>query len=173
VIFNGTDGANPHGTLVQGLNGNFYGTTTAEGAHAKGTVFEIAPGGKLTTLYRFCFQGNCTDGADPIAGLVQATSGNFYGTTYVGGTYGAGMVFEITPVGKLTTLYRFCSQGNCTDGADPQAGLVQAINGSFYGTTVGGGTYGEGTVFEITAGGRLTTLHSFCSQTGCTNRRPS
>ncbi|MBV8356800.1 MAG: hypothetical protein JO189_02535, partial [Deltaproteobacteria bacterium] len=116
VIFNGTDGANPHATLIQGLNGNFYGTTTAEGAHAGGTVFEITPGGKLTTLYSFCSQLNCTDGADPIAGLVQATNGNFYGTTYVGGAHGCGTVFEITPGGQLTTLYKFCSQPSGTDG---------------------------------------------------------
>jgi uncharacterized repeat protein (TIGR03803 family) len=160
-----TDGANPGAGLIQATNGNFYGTTSAGGAHGGGTVFEITAGGQLTTLHNFCSQLGCADGVNPGAGLIQATDGNFYGTTYSGGTssacsgYGCGTVFEITTGGQLTTLHNFCSQTNCTDGVGPVA-LVQATNGSFYGTTAGGGT-GCGTVFEITAAGKLTTLHSF------------
>jgi hypothetical protein len=75
-------------------------------------VFEITPGGKLTTVYSFCSKTNCTDGGRPEAGLVQGTDGNFYGTT-------ESTVFRITPAGKLTTLYSFCSKPNCVDGADP------------------------------------------------------
>jgi uncharacterized repeat protein (TIGR03803 family) len=160
--FDGADGANPAAALVQATNGNFYGTTEFGGAHGLGTVFEVAAGGELTTLYSFCAQPGCIDGANPAGGLVQATNGNFYGTTHTGGANGgSGTVFKITPEGRLTTLYSFCAQTNCADGLNPVAGLVQAANGNFYGTTLAGGAKGGGAVFEITAGGTLTTLHSF------------
>src|ERR1022692_3416783 len=103
------------------------------------------PAQTLTTLYSFCSQSGCTDGDAPYAGLVQATNGDLYGTTVYGGTSGtntSGTVFKITPGGTLTTLYSFCSQTNCTDGADPYAGLVQATNGDLYGTTSIGGANG-------------------------------
>ena len=115
------------------------GTSTGQrrraGPTADGTVFKITPSGTLTTLHSF----DGTDGANPYAGLVQATDGNFYGTTSSGGANGDGTVFKITPSGTLTTLYSFCSQSGCTDGANPDAGLVQATNGNFYGTTLDGG----------------------------------
>jgi uncharacterized repeat protein (TIGR03803 family) len=161
--FDGTGGQDPVGALVQATNGNFYGTTEFGGANSyHGTVFKITSSGRLTTLYSFCSQINCMDGGYPYAGLVQATNGNFYGTTeYGGANHYYGTVFKITPSGTLTTLYSFCSQNNCIDGEGPYAGLVQATNGNFYGTTVFGGANNLGTVFEITPGGRLTTLHSF------------
>ena len=166
-----TDGANPDAALVQATNGNLYGTTTAGGVNGSGTVFMMTPSGSLTTLYSFCSQSDCPDGSFPNAALLQATDGNFYGTTFVGGVEGEGTVFKITPSGTLTTLYSFCSQGypSCTDGSNPYAGLVQATNGYLYGTTVTGGDLGAGTVFRITPGGTLTTLYSFCSQSGCTD----
>src|SRR5271170_4526449 len=167
--FDVTDGSNPYAGLVQGTNGNLYGTTYFFGVNGNGTAFEITPSGTLTTLYNFCSQSGCTDGADPYAGLVLATNGNFYGTTYVGGSAGDGTVFELTPKGTLTTLYSFCSLSGCTDGANPSAGLVLATNGNFYGTTVRGGANGYGTVFEITTSGNRTTLYSFCSLSGCTD----
>src|ERR1022692_4206270 len=117
----------------------------------------------LTTIHRFCSQSGCPDGANPWAGLVQATNGGLYGTTYYGGTNSAGTIFKITPGGTLTTLYSFCPQTNCTDGFGPQAGLVQAANGDLYGTN-GGGANSSGAVFKITPSGTLTTLYSFCSQ---------
>jgi uncharacterized repeat protein (TIGR03803 family) len=158
------DGYYSEAGLIQASNGDFYGTTTFGGAGGVGTVFRITPGGKLTTLYSFCSQSNCTDGEYPEAGLVQATNGNFYGTTYGGGgANGRGTVFKITPGGTLTTLYSFCPQSGCPDGGSPQAGLIQATNGSFYGTTFAGGAHDLGTVFKITPGGNLTTLYSFCS----------
>ena len=106
----------------------------------------------LTTLYSFC---GCTDGSYP-QGLVQATDGNFYGTTIAGGTNG-GTVFAITPSGSLTTLYTFCSQSGCTDGQSPDGELAQDTNGNFYGTTAFGGTsddceFGCGTVFSLSTG---------------------
>jgi uncharacterized repeat protein (TIGR03803 family) len=168
VNFDGTNGSVPEASLVQGLDGDFYGTTYFGGSttncHASGgcgTVFKITAAGTLTTLYNFCAQANCADGQLPSAGLFLATNGNFYGTTVSGGTNGQGTVFKITPAGALTTLYSFCAQTNCTDGSAPVAGLVQATNGSFYGTTSTGGSDGGGTVFKMTAAGTLTTLQSF------------
>src|ERR1035438_7907253 len=111
----------------------------------------------------FCSQTNCTDGDGPFAGLVQAANGDLYGTTYLGGTGNGGTIFKIAPGGTLTTLYSFCSQTNCTDGANPYAGLVQATNGDLYGTTVSGGANGCGTVFKITTSGTLTTLYTLCT----------
>src|SRR5208337_4428285 len=155
-----TDGANPYAALVQGTDGNFYGTTL--GGAANGTVFKMTPGGTLTTLYTFCY--GCT-GVSPYAALVQGSDGNFYGTTSFGGANGDGTVFRITPSGTLTTLHSF----DGTDGAAVYAGLVQGTDGNFYGTTAQGGGSGVGTVFTITPGGTLTTLYSFCSQSGCTD----
>jgi uncharacterized repeat protein (TIGR03803 family) len=173
AIFDGTNGEEPVGSLVQGLNGNFYGTTYVGGVNSSdcdgdgcGTVFEITPAGKLTTLYSFCSQPNCADGEYPAGGLILATNGNFYGTTGSGGANGGGTFFRITSGGKLTTLYSFCSQASCSDGKGPGA-LVQGVNGNFYGTTFSSGVNGDGTVFEITPAGKLTTLYSFCSQAKC------
>jgi uncharacterized repeat protein (TIGR03803 family) len=166
------DGYIPFAGLVQATDGNFYGTTESGGAQGGGTVFKITPSGTLTTLYSFCSQSGCPDGDGPTAGLVQASDGNFYGTTYGGGTNncfgyaGCGTVFRITPSGTLKTLYSFCSQSGCPDGHSPNAALVQATDGNFYGTTESVGT---GTVFKITPSGTLTTLYTFCSQSGCTD----
>jgi uncharacterized repeat protein (TIGR03803 family) len=162
-----TDGAHPYAGLVQATDGNFYGTTGIGGTNNNGTVFKITPSGTLTTLHRFCSQSGCTDGYDPQGAFVQGTDGNLYGITAGGGANDNGMVFKITPSGTLTTLYSFCSQSGCTDGANPFAGLVQATDGNFYGTTLGGGASTNcrgnpcGTVFKITPSGSLTTLHSF------------
>ena len=168
--FNGADGARPTTAgVVRGTDGNFYGTTLYGGANAAGAVFKITPSGTLTTLHSFCSQGGCADGEWPYAGLLQATDGNLYGTTHLGGPYGGGTIFKITPSGTLTLLYSFCSQSQCTDGQEPFAGLIQATDGNFYGTTQLGGAQGAGTAFEITPSGTLTTLYSFCSQSGCTD----
>src|SRR5580693_4507180 len=86
ATFNGTNGLSPYGALIQGTDGNLYGTThggfgIAGGANDPGTVFKITPGGTLTTFYSFCSLPNCADGANPYVGLIQASDGNFYGTT--------------------------------------------------------------------------------------------
>jgi uncharacterized repeat protein (TIGR03803 family) len=168
--FTGADGATPVAGLIQATDGNLYGTTDWGGANCDGgvgcgTVFKITRGGTLTTLHIF----NGSDGSGVLAGLIQATDGNFYGTTIGGGAAGYGTVFKITPSGSLTTLYSFCSQTGCTDGGVPYAGLIQATDGNFYGSTLEGGANGYGTVFKITPSGSLTTLDSSCSQTGCTD----
>ncbi|HEV3278509.1 MAG TPA: choice-of-anchor tandem repeat GloVer-containing protein [Terriglobia bacterium] len=157
--FDNTDGAYPPGGLVEARDGNFYGTTSSDGANGEGgTVFEVTPSGTLTTLYNFCSQGGfCTDGYSPNA-VVQATDGNFYGTTAEGGASFNGTIFKITSDGALTTLYNFCSQSGCTDGDSPEAAVTEDTNGNFYGTTSFGGTssacdpYGCGTVFSLSVG---------------------
>ncbi len=146
--------------LVQASDGNFYGTTFELGAHNAGTVFRITRGGILTTLHNFCAQKNCADGAEPVGRMVLATDGNFYGMTLRGGANKDGTVFKITG-GKLTTLYTFCSLAACADGEIPDGELTQATDGSLYGTTSSGGANGDGTVFQITTEGTLTTLHNF------------
>ena len=157
-----TDGGNPDAGLVLATNGDLYGTTYEGEASDAGAVFKITPGGKLKILYSFCSQINCTDGYFPYAGLIQATNGYFYGTTYLGGTNNQGTVFRIiTPSDTLKTLHSFDITTNPMDGVEPYAGLVQASDGNFYGTTYGGGSYLYGTVFKITTNGTLTTLHSF------------
>jgi uncharacterized repeat protein (TIGR03803 family) len=168
--FDNTDGANPNPAtwLVQATNGNLYGTTVAGGtiSPGDGTVFKITPGGTLTTLYNFCSLSGCTDGENPQV-LIQATNGDFYGTTVAGGANGSGgTIFKITPAGTLTTLYSFCAQVGCPDGSYPAA-LVQATNGDFYGITPRKGPLASGTIFKITPSGTLTTVHGFCSETDC------
>jgi uncharacterized repeat protein (TIGR03803 family) len=161
--FNGTNGADPfYAVLVQGLDGNLYGTTSARGAHGKGTVFKITPGGTVTTLYSFCAKSKCADGSTPYGGLVVGTDGNFYGTTFVGGTLNAGTIYKITPAGKLTTVHSFAFN----DGYNPYDALVQGSDGNYYGTTTYGGAHLLGNVFKMTPQGVVTNLHSFNSSDG-------
>jgi len=169
VNFDGTDGGNPVASLVQGLDGNFYGTTTDAGEHNGGTIFKITSSGVLTTLYNFCSDSGCEDGAYPEGTLALGSDGNFYGTTLHGGVstcqFTCGTLFKITPDGRLTTIYLFSGD----DGSNPVAGLIQAADGSFYGTTVAGGANGNGTLFKVTSKGKLTTLYTFCSQPNCSD----
>ena len=165
----------PLAGLVAGTDGNFYGTTLSGGANSFGTVFKITPAGVLTTLHSFCAQTGCTDGQSPFAGLIQATDGNFYGTTTSGGSmycyYGAqgGTIFKVTPGGRLTTLHSFCY----SEGRGPESPLTQATDGRLYGTARSGGNGGNGnctavfdpgcgTMFKIALGGVLTNaVHTF------------
>jgi uncharacterized repeat protein (TIGR03803 family) len=129
----------PRAGLIQGSDGNFYGTTEEGGAKDRGTIFKITPEGGLTTLYNFCSQSDCSDGATPYAGLIQASDMDFYGTTKNGGAFKKGAIFKITAAGNFTTLYSFCSLSGCSDGTHPYAALLQATNGNLYGTTEDGG----------------------------------
>ncbi len=137
LSFNGSNGEYPYSGLVQ-ANGNFYGVTFYGGTYGQGTVYKITPSGTLTTLHSFGF--DLTDGANPWAALAQATNGNLYGTTSLGGSYNYGTFFEITLSGTLTTLYSFCPQiGDCADGEWPTSTPVQGADGNFYGTAPSGG----------------------------------
>jgi uncharacterized repeat protein (TIGR03803 family) len=170
--FSGANGADPNSeALVQGLDGNFYGTTQTGGANQVGVVFRITPQGTLTALHSFCAQPNCTDGSGPRGGLVLGRDGNFYGTTVKGGTEnlsggGNGTIFKITPAGTLTVLHSFCGAA-CSEGVNPYSRLVESTGGTFFGTTLSGGVYGLGTVYKITLQGVFSTIYNFCAVTGC------
>jgi uncharacterized repeat protein (TIGR03803 family) len=134
------------GGLIQGTDGNFYGTTPSGGTNDAGTVSEITPAGVVTVLASF--GASSTDGADPIS-VIQGTDGNFYGITALGGTNGSGTIFKITPAGVETVLYSLPARVNPEDTIGPN-GFIQGTDGSFYGTTQSGGTNGDGTVFKYT-----------------------
>jgi len=179
---NDVDGFAPFAPPVQGMDGNFYGMTTAGGNRSKctygdagcGVIYKFTPSGKFKVIWTF----DQTNGGNPAGPLVLGTDGNFYGTTELGGTFGkifenAGVVFKVTPSGKYTVLHAFCSQTNCTDGANPLGGLGQGADGNFYGTTEYGGTgtggLRQGVVFKITPTGKFSVLYNFCSVTSCTD----
>jgi uncharacterized repeat protein (TIGR03803 family) len=176
TLYSFTSGAghNPSdfGGLVQGTDGNFYSTTLAGGIvtalcglNGCGTVFKITPEGTLRTLHNFTSKDG--EGAGPEGTLIQATDGNFYGTTTVGGSSpncpdGCGTVFKITAEGTFTTTARLSP----SDGNSP-LGLVQGTDGNFYGTTeVGGFSCSCGAVFQVTPEGVVTLLHSFHNNAG-------
>ena len=170
VLYNFSDGLNrdgllPKANVIQGSDGCYYGTTSAGGADGQGTVFKVSPTGSVITLHSF----TCADGSSPEAALVQGGDGNFYGTTYYGGPYNTGTVFKISPGGDFVSLYAFSEVSGPSaanpNGANPAASLVQGSDGNFYGTTYYGGKNGTGTVFQISPGGTLVTLHTFTSVT--------
>jgi uncharacterized repeat protein (TIGR03803 family) len=153
------DGSYPYGGLIQGRDGNFYGTTYSGGITNEGTVFQFLTNGMLITLHSF----TGTNGANPYtAPLVEGADGIFYGTTSAGGTNGDGTIFQITTNRALTTLFEFDN----TNGLYPYAGLSFGPDGDLYGTTIEGGTNRCGTVFQITTNGNLTTLFQFDGTNG-------
>jgi len=161
--FNGADGAHPQSGLVQATGGNFYGTTSDGGANNQGTVFKVDSTGAVTVLHSF----NGTDGAQPSGGLVLAGDGNLYGATQFGGFNltsffpGEGTAFKITTGGVFTVLHYF----GATENAFFPGGLIQGIDGNFYGTTVQGGAQNAGTLFRMNSSGTVAVIHSFNSDT--------
>jgi uncharacterized repeat protein (TIGR03803 family) len=163
--FDLANGAFPWATLIQGTDGNFYGTAENGGKHLGcnteygcGTVFRMTPGGKLKTIVNF----NGKDGDQSFAALVQGPDGTLYGTTLEGGLTsaffpnGMGTVFAITPAGKRTTVYRF---HGLSDGANPGSAVIFGSDGNLYGIT--GGAYNAGTLYKLTTAGVITTLWDF------------
>ena len=162
------DGLGPD-AMIQGADGNFYGTTTAGGKYGLGAVFKVTPGGVESLIYSFA--GGPANGATP-QGVIQGSDGNFYGATAGGGSgpcsFGCGTVFKLTPTGVLTTLYFF---SGATDGGVPN-GVIQGSDGNFYGTTAFGGvtnnqcgSRGCGVVFKVTPAGVETALYAFIAGT--------
>ena len=150
------DPINPQydGLISQGRDGKMYSTTITGGANGVGTMFQMTTGGTPAVLYNFAC---CSVAYEPYSGLTLGADGNFYGTTSVGGTFGSGTVFKLTPTGTLSVLYNFAG----SDGGDPHAPPIQGTDGNFYGTTLGGGAQSLGTVYKLTPSGTLTTLYSF------------
>ncbi|MBW8894640.1 MAG: Ig-like domain repeat protein, partial [Acidobacteria bacterium] len=154
--FNGGEGAYPLSAVIQGRDGFLYGTTYYGGASSAGTVYRLDPAtGAVTTLHSF----NFADGSSPYGGLIQASDGLLYGTTYFGGPSGYGTVYRLDLAGALTVLHGFAY----SDGANPYLGaLLQASDGLLYGTTIAGGAFRVGVSYRIDrTGTNFTTLHSF------------
>jgi uncharacterized repeat protein (TIGR03803 family) len=160
-----TDGSEPNPGILLGSDGNLYGTTESGGTSNSGIFFKVTLGGKLTTLYNFSCP-NCTGGQKP-NGVLQVSSGNFYGTSSEGGDTGSGAIFELTPSGQYRVFHSFCLLQNCVDGAGPISAPIQASNGNLYGTTRFGGVQGVGVVYEITPAGSYRVLYNFCAQDQC------
>ena len=157
-----SDGFYPNGPMIEGNDGNLYGTTFYGGEYGEGTAFMVTPAGALTTLYQFCSQSQCIDGEWPNEGMALGSDGYFYGTTELGGDAyeneqgqiaGAGTLFRLVANGTnpadLTTLFNFCNNNDCSGGDEPMAGLVQGSDGNFYGTTGLGGTEGDGVIYKL------------------------
>lgn len=141
----GDDGGGPNSPVTPDNDGNIYGTTQRGGASSNGSVFRLTPAGDFTTLYSFT---GGADGGQPAADLIQATDGNFYGTTEFGGANQGGTIFVISPAGAPTTLYSFP-----VPGGNPTTPLVQAKDGSFYGVTADGGVVNNGTIYRLVVDG--------------------
>ena len=144
----GSDGGAPASAVIRDTEGNLYGAASS-GASGGGTVFEFSSGGTFSVLYTFCSQAGCSDGSKPLQAVVEDAEGNFYGTTYAGGSDGDGVVFELANTGKETVLHSFAG----TDGSQPYGGsLLLDASGTLYGTTSqgGGSSCGCGVVFRLT-----------------------
>jgi uncharacterized repeat protein (TIGR03803 family) len=154
--FSGSDGSSPIAGLITDSAGNFYGTTDTGGTNDKGTVFELSPAGggswTYTVLYNFKNDGH--DGNFPFGRLIFDAQGNLYGTTYKGGNYGHGTVFELSPAGGGTwtesVLHHFKVISIVGDGGFPEAGLIFDSQGNLYGTAYAGGSQAVGEVFKLT-----------------------
>ncbi len=158
-------GSYPQAGLTAGLDGNYYGTTTAGGTSNMGTVFKVTPEGVLTTLINFTGTAGSNRGSTPNSGLERAADGSFYGSTYEGGPANLGTIYRVTPEGFRTSLMHFSTDSR---GRLPRGNLTTGPDGNLYGTTTAGGTYERGTIFKITPGGSLTTLVHFSGDSGTT-----
>src|ERR1017187_3277131 len=155
----GADGGNPSAGVIRDSAGNLYGTTQRGGTANAGVVYKVDSTGHETVLYTFT---GGADGGDPWSGVIRGSAGNLYGTTQVGGTAGAGVVYKLDTTGHETVLYSFT--GGFTGGPDgsyPYAGVIGDSAGNLYGTTYQGGTAGKGTVYKLDSAGHETVLCSF------------
>jgi len=177
----GTNGdTGTYSSVIEGTDGNFYGTSSNGGVNSYGSIFKVTSAGVFTTLYSFCSQSLCADGQYPQP-LVQGTDGNFYGTASNGGNQSSngssGTIFRISPAGAFSLLYSFCAAGGaCVGGSEPSSGLVQANDGNFYGITtsggahtitIGGASFGAGVLYQLSPSDKEKVVYNFCSQGSC------
>src|SRR5258708_5971745 len=154
--FDGIAGAQPENVqLIQGQDGQLYGSTAFGGTNGVGAIFKITPAGHATLLHSF----NGTEGENPYAGLTLGVDGNFYGTALIGGPAGAGVLFRMTPAGAFTVLHNFMD--NDTDGGSPSSPPILAADGNFYGTAQLGGPTANGVVYKYVPGEALTIIYNF------------
>ncbi len=165
--FNGGNGWEPYASVTQATDGNFYGAATNGIEGGGGNIFRMTPSGEITSVYKFCSQPNCVDGAQAQSAPVLGSDGNLYGVTTGGGTTGSGVFYQLAD-GKYKVLYSLCPKRPCDEGQTPN-GIILASDGNFYGTTVYGGAGGDGpgTIFKVTPSGTYTQLYSFCAEAGC------
>lgn len=150
------DGDHPDAPLVLGSDGDFYGTTEQGGLNNDGVIFKISPDGAFTLLYSFT---GGADGNGPEDRLVPSGDGGFYGTTFSGGDYSQGAVFELLANGDVSPIFEFSRAG--PEGELPEAGLTLGIDGNFYGTATAGGTNGQGAIYKLTPGAGVTPFYSW------------
>jgi uncharacterized repeat protein (TIGR03803 family) len=159
------DGAWPATPAILGSDGNLYGVTSAGGSKLNGgfgwgTVYKMTLTGQITTLHIFCSTGSCSDGSNPV-GIMQASDGNLYGTTFDGGQFNDGTLFKLTTTGTFTILHHFCSLANCADGRWPIFPPMQGNDGSIIGTANTGGISDGGLVWALTPAGNFNMVHRF------------
>jgi uncharacterized repeat protein (TIGR03803 family) len=160
--FNGADGYSPN-AVVQGTDGNFYGTAFGGGAFGDGDVFRVTPTGEISTLYSFSCTATCYV-SDPYS-MILGADGSLYGVALYGGKAGGGgSIFRVTLDGQFSGVYSFSPNA----GANPNS-IAQSSDGNFFGTASNGGEFGHGTFFRVSPTGKLVSLHAFCSQPGCTD----
>jgi uncharacterized repeat protein (TIGR03803 family) len=148
----------PAGLISQGRDGFLYTTDGYNGANSFGSVFKMSTAGQPTTIYSFCPQAGCKDGAYPLGGVVLGFDGNLYGTTQGGGANAAGTVFKVTPGGTLTDLHDFA---NGADDSVPIFPVLQGQDGSVYGVSVGQYVGQYGAFYKITSAGAFTAPYDF------------
>ncbi|HLY20746.1 MAG TPA: choice-of-anchor tandem repeat GloVer-containing protein, partial [Bryobacteraceae bacterium] len=153
-------GAQPIGALIRDAQGTLYGATESGGRYGNGAIYRVSPAGAIQTLHSFT---GGADGSEPFAGVISDASGNLYGTTFLGGSLGKGVVFKLDPTGLETVLWSFTGG---SDGGNPNSSLVLDTAGNLYGTTVYGGAENLGVVFKVDTSGNETVLHTFTSGKG-------
>ena len=152
-VWSTNSAANPAAGLVQGIDGNFYGTSFAGGSYGLGAIYQVTPAGAFQVLISF----DGTNGANPRGALISDQTGNLFGTTSTGGSAGAGVVFKYSPGEGITVLHDFAGG----QAGNPYAGLVRASDGNFYGTTENGGA-----IFQITPSGSFSNVSTFFGEIG-------
>ncbi len=159
-------GFSPKAALIQGADGSLYGSTSAGGTSGSGTIFKMTIPGAFTVLVNLTGTTSTAYGSNVQAAMIQGLDGNFYGVCGGGGAGTFGTVFKMTPAGTFTTLVSFTGTTGAALGSTPLGTLVQATDGTLYGTTSTSGASANGTIFSCTTAGVLTTLQNFTGSTG-------